>query len=120
SIFGGAGGANGNPMMNALGSAAGGLGIGYQTQDPVMGALGGALSGIGGGPIGIVAGALGGFIGGLFGASKALKEAQEKLAKLRGEIDSFLDVGEGRGVGEMTKAFREYWDKSHEYQELAM
>lgn len=120
-LFGGAGGgANGNPMMNALGSAAGGLGIGYQTQDPMMGALGGALSGIGGGPIGIVAGALGGFIGGLFGASKALKEAQEKLAKLRGEIDSFLDVGEGRGVGEMTKAFREYWDKSHEYQELAM
>lgn len=118
------GGGSDNPLMQALGAGAGGLGIGYQTQDPIMGALGGAMQGIPalltGNPLPAIIGAVGGFIGGLFGANKALQEAQEKLAKLRGEIDSFLDVGEGRGVGEMTKAFREYWDKSHEYQELAM
>lgn len=107
-------------IASVLSAGAGGLGIGYQTQDPIMGALGGALSGISAGPIGIAVGALGGLVGGLFGMNKALKEAQEKLAKVRGEIDSFIDVGEGRGLGEMTQAFRDYWDKSHEYQELAM
>jgi hypothetical protein len=118
-LFGGGEGQQ-NGIASVLSAGAGGLGIGYQTQDPIMGALGGALSGISGGPVGIAVGALGGLIGGLFGMNKALKEAQEKLAKVRGEIDSFVDVGEGRGLGQLTQAFRDYYDKSHEYQELAM
>jgi tape measure domain-containing protein len=115
---GGEGGQSG--IASVLSAGAGGLGIGYQTQDPIMGALGGALSGISGGPVGIAVGALGGLIGGLFGMNKALQEAQEKLAKVRGEIDSFVDVGEGRGLGQLTQALRDYYDKSYEYQELAM
>lgn len=69
-MFGGSGGANGNPLMGALGSAAGGLGLGYQAQDPLMGGLGGALQGLPalmtGNPLPMIAGCVGGQIGGLF------------------------------------------------------
>jgi|SRR5215217_2331154 len=113
------GGANGNALANGLGAGLGGLGIGYQTQSPIMGAVGGALSGMSAGPIGMVLGGIGGFIGGLFGMNQALEEAKDKLNTARGAIDSLLDVGEGRGVGQMAQAFRDFWDKSHEYQALA-
>lgn len=116
-LFGG--GQNGPAIASGLSAGLGGLGIGYQTQSPIMGALGGAMSGAAGGPIGMVLGGIGGFIGGLFGMNQALEEAKDKLNTARGAIDSLLDVGEGRGVGQMAQAFRDFWDKSHEYQALA-
>ncbi|GHA11376.1 hypothetical protein GCM10007989_02100 [Devosia pacifica] len=122
-LFGGKDGQGGTALTEALNMGLGGLGIGYSMQDPMQGAIGGAMQGLpalfAGNPIPALIGGLGGFIGGLFGASKALKEAQAALAKVRGEIDNFIDVGQGRGLGEMTKAFRDVKDQALEFEEVA-
>lgn len=103
-----------------LSAGVGGLGIGYQTESPVMGALGGALSGFAaGGPIGAVIGGIGGLIGGIMGMNKAIREAQEKLENVRGEIDKFNAAANGETVSKYASILDDATAKAGEYIKLA-
>lgn len=110
----------GGKAMAALGAAAAGFSSGYQAQNPIMGAFSGALGGLASGnPIGIIAGAIGGFIGGLIGAAKAMSEARAELKKLSFELDNFVAVGMGGGLGDLAKTNSDYASKAAEYQKIA-
>lgn len=127
------GGATG--AMGSIGSIAGGalgsFSLGYQSGSPVMGALGGALSGFSaglafspiGGLIGAVAGGALGFLGGILGGNSEKKKkrraAQKELNGERGAIDQFLQISNGRGLGDFRSDFDDYSDDSLKYQWLA-
>lgn len=104
----------GQGAMGLLGAGLGGFSTGYQAANPGMGALGGALQGFGAGAaiglpvIGAVVGAIGGLIGGLLGARNKVKQARRELEKNMAAINQLLDIGFGRGIGNLQKQLSDF------------
>lgn len=100
--------------MGLLGAGLGGFSTGYESGNAGMGALGGALQGFGAGAaiglpvIGAVVGAIGGLIGGLLGARNKVKKARRELEKQMAAINALLDVGFGRGMGNLQKQIADF------------
>lgn len=126
-----------------VGAAAGGFGAGYQSGNPLMGAVQGGLGGLGLGVslassgiltgalagsmvmpvIGTIIGAIAGALGGILGSSSEKKkekaDAAAQLKQQNAAVTQILQVGEGKGVGELQKKYQEFEDNANKLQSLA-
>lgn len=120
---GGKGGFGLQGFAGLLGAGLGGFSTGYQAANPGMGLLGGAVQGLGAGMqlaslfpamaaslpvIGVAVGAVAGLLGGILGARNKVKQARRELEKNMAQINGLLDVGFGRGMGNLKKQIADF------------